>query len=172
MSITTPKENTRDWRNLANEDDSANRKIAMRNLERQEKENEPQWKERQKKLYATALDVSPDLNLGDIIKKEGLLVDDPNNNRAKVLTELGKITDKSIAEYIVDRLSPEELLYLMVNFKGIVRNIKKNQSSLDKDMFINMVKQLTVERPLVPGDAADLSEDTKAREIIDSTLIM
>ena len=164
MSITTPKEITRDWRNLANEDDSANRKIAMRNLERQEKENEPQWKERQKKLYATALDVSPDLNLGDIIKKEGLLVDDPNNNRAKVLTELGKITDKSIAEYIVDRLSPEELLYLMVNFKGIVRNIKKNQSSLDKDMFINMVKQLTVERPLVLGDAADLSEEAKTRE--------
>ena len=52
MSITTPKEITRDWRNLANEDDSANRKIAMRNLERQEKENEPEWKERQKKLHS------------------------------------------------------------------------------------------------------------------------
>ena len=115
MSVNVPKEITEDWRSLAQEDATANRRIAMRNLKRTERENKPLWKEKQRKLYGDVLNISPDWNLGNIIKTEGLLVENADNNRAKVLMELSKITDKQVAEYIVDRLSPEEILYLLVN---------------------------------------------------------
>ena len=125
MSITVPKTITKDWRSIEQEDATANRRIAIKNIQRETREMAPQWKKSQKKLYGNMLDITPEISLGQVIMNEGLSSMDTENNIVIAITELTKIADRTIAEYVVDRLEPSEILYLVVNLKGIVRNIKK-----------------------------------------------
>ena len=125
MSISVPKNITADWRNVEQEDLTANRKIQIKNIQRQTAEMKPIWKESQQKLYGNMLDITPDITLGEVLLTEGLSASNAENSRAIAFRDLTKISDETIAEYIIDRLSPEELLYLVVNFAGIIRNLKK-----------------------------------------------
>jgi hypothetical protein len=128
MSISVPRTITKDWRAVEQEDATANRRISIKNIQRETREMAPQWEKMQKKLYGNMLDISPEISLGQVIINEGLPLMDTENNIAIAITELTKIADRTIAEYVVDRLEPSEIKYLVVNLKGIVRNIKKNKS--------------------------------------------
>jgi len=156
MSVSVPKNISADWRNVEQEDRSAIRKIQIKNIQREMNEMKPVWKESQQKLYGNMIDVSPDITLGQVLITEGLNANDVENNRATALRDLTKISDKQIAEYIVDRLTPEELVYLVVNFVGIMRKLRKMNAKLDKDIFISQIKQLAVENPV---DLTDQSEN-------------
>ena len=105
------------------------------------------------------LDISPEISLGQVLINEGLSLTDTENNIAIAITELTKIADRNIAEYIVDRLKPSKILYLVVNLKGIVRNIKKNKSRLDKDMFIEIIQQMTQDNPIDISTTEDDSDN-------------
>ena len=148
MSISVPRTITKDWRGVEQEDATANRRIAIKNIQREIREMAPQWKKSQQKLYGNMLDVTPEVSLGQVIINEGLPLMDTENNIAIAITELTKIADRTVAEYVVDRLEPSEILYLVVNLKGIVRNIKKTKSRLDKDMFIEIIKQTARDNPI------------------------
>ena len=148
MSISVPRNITKDWRGVEQEDATANRRIAIKNIQREIREMAPQWKKSQQKLYGNMLDVTPEVSLGQVIINEGLPLMDTENNIAIAITELTKIADQNIAEYVVDRLEPSEILYLVVNLKGIVRNIRKTKSRLDKDMFIEIIKQTARDNPI------------------------
>ena len=148
MSISVPKTITKDWRGVEQEDATANRRIAIKNIQREIREMAPQWKKSQQKLYGNMLDVTPEISLGQVIINEGLPLMDTENNIAIAIAELTKIADRTVAEYVVDRLEPSEILYLVVNLKGIVRNIKKTKSRLDKDMFIEIIKQTARDNPI------------------------
>lgn len=160
MSITVPKTITKDWRSIEQEDATANRRIAIKNIQRETREMAPQWKKSQKKLYGNMLDITPEISLGQVIMNEGLSSMDTENNIAIAITELTKIADRTIAEYVVDRLEPSEILYLVVNLKGIVQNIRKNKSRLDKDMFIEMIQQMNQDNPVDISTTEDDSDET------------
>ena len=163
MSITIPQTITKDWRSIDQEDATANRRIAIKNIQRETREMAPQWKKSQQKLYGSMLDITPDVSLGQvIIMNEGLSSLDLENNVAITITELTNIADRPLADYIVDRLEPSEILYLVVNLKGIVRNIKKNKSRLDKDMFIEIIKQMATDNPIDVSVAENDSDEAAA----------
>ena len=130
MSVSIPKNISADWRVIEQEDRSAIRKIQIKNIQREMNEMKPAWKESQQKLYGNMIDISPDITLGQVLISEGLNASDVENNRATALRDLTKISDKQIAEYIVDRLSPEELVYLVVYFVGIMERLRKINTKL------------------------------------------
>jgi hypothetical protein len=154
MSISVPKTITKDWRAVEQEDATANRRISIKNIQRETREIAPQRKKSQKKLYGNVWDITPEISLGQLLINEGLSSMDTENNIAIAIaiaiaiTELSKIADRTIAEYVVDRLEPSDILYLVVNLKDIVRNIRKNKSRLDKDMFIDIIKQMATDNPI------------------------
>ena len=122
MSLTIPKTITKDWRSVEQEDATANRRIAIKNIQRETREMAPQWKAAQLKLYGNTLDITPDTSsLGQVISTEGLSLQDTDNNETIALQEITKIANRTIAEYVVDRLEPGEVAFLVVNFKGILR---------------------------------------------------
>ena len=166
MSISVPKTITKDWRSIEQEDLTANRRIAIKNIQRETREMAPQWKKSQQKLYGSMLDVTPEVSLGQVIMNEGLSSMDTENNIAIAITELTKIADRTIAEYVVDRLEPSEILYLVVNLKGIVRNIRKNKSRLDKDMFIEMIQQMAQDNPIDMNTVEDDSGDSVVKSAV------
>ena len=58
------------------------------------------------------------------------------------MANLLKISSTENAEYILDRLEPDEIYLMNLNFAGVVRDIQKNNKNLDKKIFISRVKQL------------------------------
>jgi hypothetical protein len=94
---------------------------------------------------------------------EGLAGDDFENSRAIALRDLTQISNEEIANYIVDRLSPEEITYLTSNFRNVIIEIKKRTKRVDKDVFVNVIIELaqgseTMFRP------SQIMDDAKERE--------
>ena len=104
MSITVPQTITKDWRSIEQEDLTANRRIAIKNIQKETREMAPQWKKSQQKLYGSMLDITPEVSLGQVIINEGLSSMNTENNIAIAIAELTKIADRTIAEYVVERL--------------------------------------------------------------------
>jgi Ser-tRNA(Ala) deacylase AlaX len=50
MSISVPRTITKDWRGVEQEDVTANRRIAIKNIQRETREMAPQWEKMQKNL--------------------------------------------------------------------------------------------------------------------------
>jgi len=165
MSITIPRIINSDRQLDASKDFAINTKIRIKNITRATKENAQSWKESQKRLYGNVLDVSPDTDLEQLIKIEGLASDDVDNNRAIALQNLTKIANEEIANYIVDRLSSKEIAFLTTYFKKVIIEIKKIMKNIDKDVFVNVVKEFS-DGSLNVYDKSEITEDAVDREII------
>ena len=149
MSVSIPKEQTEDWREKLARDDKKQRKIRMRNIARDNKEAEILFKEKQKKLYNNTLDVFPTDNLGDFILEQSIVSGNARNDLEQARTQLRRITTNAeIADYIIERLSQDEIKYLLVNFNKILTSLRKNNTKLDKDLFIERIRKDLAENPL------------------------
>ena len=157
MSVSIPKEQTEDWRERLARDDKKQRKIRMRNIARDNKEAEILFKEKQKKLYNNTLDVFPTDNLGDFILEQSIVSGNVRNDLEQARTQLRRITtNPEIADYIIERLSQDEIKYLLVNFNKILTSLRKNNTKLDKDLFIERIRKDLAENPLpVPPNNDD-----------------
>jgi hypothetical protein len=142
MSISIPKQQTEDWREKLARDDKKQRKIKMRNIARDNKEAEIMFKDKQKKLYTNTLEVFPTDSLGDYILEQSVLSGDTRNDLEQARTQLRRITTNSeIADYIIQRLSQDEVKYLLVNFNKILASLKKTNTKLDKDLFVAKIRE-------------------------------
>ena len=157
MSVSIPKEQTEDWREKLARDDKKQRKIRMRNIARDNKEAGILFKEKQKKLYNNTLDVFPTDNLGDFILEQSIVSGNVRNDLEQARTQLRRITtNPEIADYIIERLSQDEIKYLLVNFNKILTSLRKNNTKLDKDLFIERIRKDLAENPLpVPPNNDD-----------------
>ena len=164
MSIGIPHNISKDWRVLLAESDSATRKIQLRNMAREEAEGKVKWKNAQMNLYGNLEDITPDTSLGQIISSETSLATNQANNREQAIQDLRTIADDNTAEYIVDRLTPDEIVSLLVNFNGIVRDLKKRYSRMEKDIFVNYVKNMTAQRGTINTTPQPLSELGESRQ--------
>ena len=163
MSISIPHQITQDWRILASQDQAVNRKIQIRNLQREAIEAGPKWKAAQQNLYGNLTDITPDITLGQVISGETELAGNNSNNRALVLQDLIEISDAQVAQYIIDRLNPNEIRYLAVNFKEILLDLRKKNSRMDKNIFVNIVKKASAENP-VNVEEQPLSAEAQERQ--------
>ena len=158
MSIGIPHTVTKDWRELVAQDQANNRRIQLKNIERDTREAGPMWKDAQMKTYPQLLDITPDVPLEKIISDESKFLQSPEESRALAYRDLVEISSPATAEYILDRLEPREILYLLINLKGIVYNMKKRVSRMDKDLFVDIVKKEAEATSFEGFHPADLSE--------------
>ena len=70
---------------------------------------------------------------------------DPQIEMQKGLANLLKIANAENAQYILDRLDPQEIFNMNVNFAGIVKEIQKTRKNVDKKLFISRIKYLRQE---------------------------
>ena len=59
--------------------------------------------------------------------------------RQHASANIGTLADYANTEYIIDRLNYEQMRWLNDNWEGIIRNIKKKSSRMDKNIFVNMI---------------------------------
>jgi len=127
---------------LADEKQQRLRKIRL--IERETVENEPIWKAKQMTMYPTAVPISQTPTLGQVITEEiqkNAMNSDVLYQRAE--QKLQQLADKTNTEYILDRMEDDELLYLVNNWDGLLKDLKEkyNAKQLDKNIFIALVKK-------------------------------
>jgi hypothetical protein len=121
-------------------EEARNRKIAIQNQQREEKERAVIWRDKQVQQYGKLIQITPTIPLSQIITEENQASSQDeflqqNHAMANLLT----IADQTNTEYILDRLSPEQMRWLNDNWKGFIRDIMKNKSKMDKNAFINEI---------------------------------
>ena len=163
MSISVPRITNVDWRALAAQNAAVDRRYSIKNLQRNDFENAPQWKAKQQNLYGNLVDVTPDSSISNVIIQENSLASNAGNNLAIVTRDLRTIADPQVVQYILDRLSPDEILYLTVNFKSILREFKKNGTRMDKDIFVEYVKTNTLNNGILFNPPSALTPEAQAR---------
>jgi len=127
---------------LADEREQRLRRIKL--IERETAEFAPIWKAKQATLYPTAVPITQTPTLGQVITEEvqkNALNQDALLQRAE--QKLLQLADKTNTEYILDRLEDNELFYLVNSWDGIIKELKEkyNSKSLDKNIFIALVKK-------------------------------
>ena len=117
MSVSIPKPVTEDWRNKLARDDAKQRKIRLKNIDRDNKQADILFKEKQQKLYNNVVDVFPTEKLGTFIQEQSIISRDVRNNIETAKQKLRQVSaNQEVADFIAERLSQDELNYLLVNF--------------------------------------------------------
>ena len=163
MSTTIPRTVNQDWRVIASQDEANQRKIRIKNIQREIVENQPKWNAKQKELYGNLLQVSPEITEEAIITMEKQVSDDDGNNEAIAFQKLVSISSPEIAQYMIDRLAPDEIKWLIVNFNNLVRKFRKDKVKLDKDILLNQIRAWSAESP-VSNAKLPLTERAVARQ--------
>lgn len=146
MSTNIPK-NIGDRREAFADDVSAQRKIQLRNLEREAKESSVIWRQKQLDLYKTLIPITKGQTMAELITSEYKNNEvDPEIELQKGLENLLQFANQENAQYILDRLEPEQILSMNFNFPRLIREIKKNSKRIDKNIFIELITNL----PSVP----------------------
>jgi len=166
MSISIPRTVNQDWRVVAEKDAANQRKIQIKNIQREVLENQPKWDKKQKELYGNLLQVSPEVTEEEIITMEKQISDDDENNTAMAFQKLMSISSPEVARYMTDRLGPDEIKWLIVNFNHLVRKFKKDKVKLDKDILLNQIKEWSDEMP-VSNEKLPLSQGAIARQQVE-----
>ena len=115
MSVSIPREIKEDWRSRLSRDDAKQRKIKMKNIARDNKEANIIFQDKQAKLLNNTVDVFPNDSLGEFIQEQSIISGNARNDREKAQQRLRQISANSeIADYILERLSQDEINYLLV----------------------------------------------------------
>ena len=146
MSTNIPQ-NIGDKRQLYAEDEAYQRRIQLKNLAREDAEAQVRWRQKQIDLYNNMITVTQSPTMAQIITSQYKGDEyDAEVEMQRGLANLLKISSTENAEYSLDRLEPDEIYLMNLNFAGVVRDIQKNNKNLDKKIFITKVKQLKPEQ--------------------------
>ena len=118
------------------------RKVAIQNMQRDNLEAQAIWRDKQMKSYGNLIPITDDIPLSKIITDEQQAQSqDEFIQRQHALANLATIADQNNTEYIIDRLSPEQMRWMNDNWLGLLRQVKKRYSKMDKNVFVNTVIQ-------------------------------
>ena len=111
--------------------------------------SEAQWRIKQNELYLNTLRIKNDPSLEQLLANdlENTNQGDPNIIKQISNSLLLQITDKKIAEYILDRLTVNEQNHMNQYWPQIIKDLKKNNLKLNKDVFISILKR-NIEEPI------------------------
>ena len=142
MSTSIPKPVSEDWRNKLARDDAKQRKIRLKNIARDNKQAEILFKDKQQKLYNNVVDAFPTEKLDTYIQEQSIISRDVRNNLEKAKQRLRQVSaNNEVVNFIVERLSQDELNYLLVNFNRILTKLRKDNTKLDKELFIQLIRK-------------------------------
>jgi len=77
-----------------------------------------------------------------IVEESSRRETDTNLLNQDIFKKLLQLTNKEIAAYIVQNLTPEELLNFSRNYKKTVKELKKTNDKISKEQFISFIKNL------------------------------
>ena len=125
-------------------DELKNNRIAIENIKRDNKESAVMWKLSQLEAFPEAIDLNIQTSsLKDLIVEESSRREtDTNLLNQDIFKKLLQLTNKEIAAYIVQNLTPEELLNFSRNYKKTVKELKKTNDKISKEQFISFIKNL------------------------------
>ena len=139
MSVSIPKPINEDWRTKLARDDAKQRKIRLKNIARDDKQAEILFKEKQQKLYNNVRDVFPTEKLETFIQDQSIISRDVRTNIESAKQRLRQVsTNDEVVEFILERLSEDELNYLLVNFNKIMTKLKKITQNWIKNFLFNL----------------------------------
>ena len=105
-------------------------------MQRENRENDPSRKEKQKIAFPTAIPLSNTPTLGQVITEENQKGSQDHNiiyQRAEA--KLLQISDKTNAQNILDRLNDNELFYIINGYDGIIKIIKEKYNKKSIKMY-------------------------------------
>jgi hypothetical protein len=142
MSTGIPTNKFVNRQSLLAQDEARNRAVAINLQNKFIPTRDALWSEYQSTLY-------PDiLHVRNIPTLQNLLANDmeSNNQDDTLQTEnlarqnLSTITDEKTTEYILDRLTMDDMNNMNQNFPQILRLIKEKYTNMNKNKFIDIVK--------------------------------
>ena len=160
------------------DDEHVNRLKRIKLIERETAEQAPLWAAKQATLFPTALPLTQTPTLGQVITEETQKnAYDPNVLYQRAEQKLKTIADNTNVQYILDRLTDEEMYYLVNSWDGILKTLKEKYttSGLDKNIFVNMIQeeailltptpviQMTSRGDLRAQQKADLEKEQQAK---------
>ena len=126
------------------DDEHVNRLKRIKLIERETAEQAPLWAAKQATLFPQALPLTQTPTLGQVITEETQKnAYDPNVLYQRAEQKLKTIADNTNVQYILDRLTDEEMYYLVNSWDGILKTLKEKYttSGLDKNIFVNMIQE-------------------------------
>ena len=116
------------------------RKVAIQNMQRDNLEAQAIWRDKQMKSYGNLIPITEETPLSKIITDEKQAQSqDEFLQKQHAMANLATIADPPNVEYIIDRLNLEQMRWLNDNWVGLLRNIKKKNSRMDKNVFVNEI---------------------------------
>ena len=135
--MTAPRMNPREAEIL---EQARNRKIAIQNMQRDNLEAATIWRDKQVKSYGNMVSVTEEVPLSKIITDEQQAQSqDDFLQRQHATANISTLADQANTEYIIDRLNTEQMRWMNDNWEGIIKNIRKKNTRMDKDVFVNLV---------------------------------
>ena len=93
-------------------------------------------------MYNNVVDAFPTEKLDTYIQEQSIISRDVRNNLEKAKQRLRQISgNDEVVNFIVERLSQDELNYLLVNFNRILTKLRKDNTKLDKELFIQLIRK-------------------------------
>ena len=132
-------------RNAILEDEHIQRLKKIKLLQREDRENEPKWKERQLLAFPNAVPLSNTPTLGEILSEENQRGNrDPEIIYQRAEAKIKEIADNTNTQYILDRLENDDLFFLVNSWDGIIKKLRDEYSKtgLDKNIFISLVQSM------------------------------
>ena len=142
MSINIPANNKVDWRKNVVLDEAKNRALSVNLQKKYQPISNALWAEKQNENYLNTLQVRNVPSLNQLLAND---LESKNQSDPILIMQLGMsnlltITDEKNANYILDRLSDEEVNMMNQNFPSLLKTLKTKYSKMNKDVFLEMVK--------------------------------
>ena len=145
------------------EGEEKDRKITLQLQTQFKPISEALWQEKQNVLYLNTLRIRPTENLSSLLANE---LENKNQNDPVIVEQISRtlllqITDKSIVDYIIERLSSPEQNRMNQFWPEIIKDLKKRNLKLNKQVFVEYLKR-NVEippEPLNEGVINQINED-------------
>jgi hypothetical protein len=142
MSTGIPTNKFVNQKSLLAQDETRNRAVAINLQNKFIPTRDALWLEHQYLLYPDIMHISNTPSLQNLLANEM----ESNNQDDTLQTEnlarqnLSSITDEATTEYILDRLSMDDMNNMNQNFPQILRLIKEKYTNMNKNKFIDIVK--------------------------------
>lgn len=161
MATSIPSKKFVDKRTVLANDLAKNRSVSIALQNKFIPTRDALWKDHQQALYPNLMEVRNIPSVQNLLANE---LESTNQSDSLQLEALGRtnlmtITDAKTTDYIIDRLSDENLNDMNQNFPDILDTIKTKYSKMDKDRFIEIVKNYKDTLPEM-----ELSERGRARQ--------
>ncbi len=130
-------------------DEAVQRQISINLQKKFDLISKAMFRERQMELYPNLLQVSQEPSLANLIanERDAGLNSDELQSYSLAKNNLMTIADEETSNYILDRLSEEQIQTLNQRFTGFVTTLTDNYRNIDKNRFIELIKTESFDIP-------------------------